>query len=127
ARRRSAARRALRGPCGEGARGRGRARPSPGRRHHRGADRRGLLASLQREEGYAAQISLAYLPPEQAVRPLLLGTPLRLGPRTLAHLSPAVERPGIHIGVWPRGDGLAVWGATRNVPTFAFVLEVIGP
>src|SRR5215470_6210424 len=50
-------------------------------------------ASLQREEGYAALISIAYLPPEQAVRPLLLGTPLPLSPRALAHLSPAVERP----------------------------------
>jgi hypothetical protein len=84
-------------------------------------------ASLQREEGYAALISIAYLPPEQAVRPLLLATPLPLRPRALAHLSPAVERPGIHIGVWPRGDELAVWGTTRIVPTFAFVLEVLGP
>src|SRR5262249_55466620 len=54
-------------------------------------------------------------------------SPLSLGPRALARLSPAVERPGIHIGVWPRGDGLAVWGTTRTVPTFAFVLEVLGP
>jgi hypothetical protein len=29
----------------------------------------GFWASLQREEGYAPEISLAYLPPERAVRP----------------------------------------------------------
>jgi len=84
-------------------------------------------ASLQREEGYSALISLTYLSPERASHPLLLSTPLPLGSRSLAHLAPAVERPGIHIGVWHQGDGLAVWGTTRTVPTFAFVLEVLGP
>ena len=37
-------------------------------------------ASLQREEGYAPEISLAFLPPERAVRPLLFASPLPLSP-----------------------------------------------
>jgi hypothetical protein len=84
-------------------------------------------ASLQREEGYAPEISLAFLPPERAVRPLLLAAPLPLGPRALARLAPAVERPGIHLGVWRDQGALRVWGTTRAVPTFCFVLEVLGP
>jgi sensor domain DACNV-containing protein len=84
-------------------------------------------ASLQREEGYAPEISLAFLPPEQAVRPLRLAPPQPLGPRALAQLSPAVERPGIHLGVWRVGDELLVWGTTRTVPPFCFVLEVVSP
>lgn len=87
----------------------------------------GFWASLQREEGYAPEISLAFLPPERAVRPLLLAPPLPLGPRALAQLAPAVERPGIHLGVWRLGGELVVWGTTRAIPTFCFVLEVIAP
>ena len=87
----------------------------------------GFWASLQREEGYAPEISLAYLPPERAVRPLLLAAPLPLGPRALARLAPAVERPGIHLGVWREEGELRVWGTTRAIPTFCFVLEVLGP
>lgn len=87
----------------------------------------GFWASLLREEGYAPEISLAFLPPERAVRPLMLATPLPLGPRALARLAPAVERPGIHLGV-SRVDGeLLVWGTTRAIPTLCFVLEVVGP
>ncbi len=84
-------------------------------------------ASLQREEGYAPEISLAFLPPERAVRPMLLAAPLPLGPRALARLAPAVERPGIHLGVWRRDRELEVWGTTRAIPSFCFVLEVLGP
>jgi hypothetical protein len=87
----------------------------------------GFWASLQREEGYAPEISLAFLPPDRAVRPMLLAEPLPLGPRALARLAPAVERPGIHLGVWRAGGELQVWGTTRAIPTFCFVLEVLGP
>src|SRR6266550_1679858 len=59
-------------------------------------------ASLRREEGREPTISLAYLPP-------------------------AVERPGIHLGVWKNGGDLAVWGATRTIPPLCFVVEVIEP
>jgi hypothetical protein len=52
---------------------------------------------------------------------------LALGPRALARLAPAVERPGIHLGVWPVAGQLRVWGTTRAVPTFCMVLEVLGP
>jgi hypothetical protein len=84
-------------------------------------------ASLQREEGYPPEISLAFLPPDRAVRPMLLKDALPLGPRALARLAPAVERPGIHLGVWRVGGELRVWGTTRAVPTFCMVLEVLGP
>jgi len=84
-------------------------------------------ASLQREEGYPPEISLAFLPPEPAVRPLRLAPPPPLGPRALARLAPAVERPGIHLGVWREGGELVVWGTTRAIPSFCFVLEVLAP
>ena len=45
----------------------------------------------------------------------------------LARLAPAVERPGIHLGVWRDGDQLRVWGTTRTIPKLCFVLEVIEP
>jgi hypothetical protein len=84
-------------------------------------------ASLRREEGYVPKISLAYLPPEQAVRPLLLERPLAVEAAALARVAPAVERAGIHLGVWPRDDQLIVWGTTRTIPTYCFVLEVTSP
>jgi len=85
-------------------------------------------ASLQREEGYVPEISLAFLPPKRAVRPLMLAQAMPLSPRALGRLAPAVERPGIHLGVWRDDQGvLRVWGTTRAIPTFCFVLEVLGP
>jgi sensor domain DACNV-containing protein len=84
-------------------------------------------ASLQREEGYAPEISLAFLPPERAARPLMFAAPLPLGPRALARLAPAVERPGIHLGVWRERGELVVWGTTRTIPSFCLVIEVLGP
>jgi hypothetical protein len=87
----------------------------------------GFWASLLREEGHVPEISLAYLPPTAAVQPLLFAEPLPLGPRALARLAPAVERPGIHLGVWRAEQGFVVWGTTRAIPSFCFVLEVLGP
>ena len=84
-------------------------------------------ASLPREEGSPPEISLAFLPPERAARPLMLAPSLPLGPRALARLAPAVERPGIHLGVWRERGELIVWGTTRAVPSFCFVLEVLAP
>jgi hypothetical protein len=40
-------------------------------------------------------------------------------------VAPAVERPGIHLGVWDAGSGLQVWGTTREVPPFCLVIEVV--
>ena len=85
-------------------------------------------ASLRREEGLSPKISLAFFPHEQVPQPLIFEQPLPLTPAVLTKLGPAVERPGIHLGVWhDRHRELHVWGATRKVPSFCFVLEVIEP
>src|SRR5581483_3240432 len=84
-------------------------------------------ASLRREESYAPTISLAFLAPEQAVRPLTFADRLPLAPDVLARLAPAVKRPGIHLGVWPVEGELSLWGTTRTIPRFCFVLEVVAP
>jgi hypothetical protein len=84
-------------------------------------------ASLRREEGYSPKISLAFLQPEQAGRAMRFEQPLPLTPSALARLAPAVERPGIHLGVWRDADLLYVWGTTLTIPKFCFVLEVIEP
>jgi hypothetical protein len=84
-------------------------------------------ASLGREEGNAPTISLALVSPEQVARPLRFSAPLPLDPAVLVRLAPAVERPGIHLGVWQYQGELRVWGTTRAVPTLCFVLEVIEP
>jgi hypothetical protein len=84
-------------------------------------------ASLRREEGYLPRISLAFVAPESLERPLRFERPLPLEAQPLTRLSPAVERPGIHLGVWRDGEALVVWGATRSLPAFCLVLEVIAP
>jgi hypothetical protein len=84
-------------------------------------------ASLRHEEGQSPKISLAFVPPEQARQPLIFEQQLPLTPGILTKLAPAVERPEIHLGVWGNGDELYVWGATRSIPSFCFVLEVIEP
>ncbi len=84
-------------------------------------------ASLRRQEGRPSLISLAFVPPEQAGRSLTLATPLLLAPEALANLAPAVERPGVHLGVWRDGGELRVWGAARSLPELSFVIEVVEP
>ena len=84
-------------------------------------------ASLRREEGRSPKISLAFLPPEKSPAPVIFESSLPLEPEVLARLAPAVERPGIHLGVWSFGDQLCVWGTTRIVPIWCFVLEVVAP
>jgi hypothetical protein len=84
-------------------------------------------ASLRRQENYAPTISLAFVSSSQVSRPLCFERRLRLLPGSLARLAPAVERPGIHLGVWRDGDELHVWGATRTLPAFCFVIEVVAP
>ena len=87
----------------------------------------GFWASLRREEGYSPKISLAFLPPERAARPAMFEQRLPLTPGALARLAPAVERAGIHLGVWRDGEELCVWGTTRTIPRLCFVLEVVEP
>jgi hypothetical protein len=84
-------------------------------------------ASLRREEGYIPRISLAFLRPDQTVSPLMFERPLLLSAAGLAKLAPAVERRGIHLGVWRDNGDLRVWGTTRVIPTFSLVLEVVDP
>lgn len=84
-------------------------------------------ASLRREEGYTPTISLAYLRPDHTDRPLTFEQPLPFAPDALTKLAPAVERPGIHLGVWRYDGELGVWGTTRTIPTYCFVLEVLAP
>lgn len=84
-------------------------------------------ASLRREEGRSPTISLAYVSPRQAEEPLRFDRRLPLAPDALVRLAPAVERPGIHLGVWREQEGLYVWGATRSLPNLCFVLEVVEP
>jgi sensor domain DACNV-containing protein len=84
-------------------------------------------ASLRRVEDYSPTISLAFVSADQVSRPLRFERRLRLLPGSLARLAPAVERPGIHLGVWRDGEELHVWGATRTLPALCFVLEVVAP
>ncbi len=99
-------------------------------------------ASVRREEGYIPKISLAFLRPLPEVCPLVFAQPLPLDPAALTRLAAAVERPGIHLGVWPAyaapnpaaasagtpgDDTLMVWGTTHMIPPFCFVVEVVAP
>jgi len=103
-------------------------------------------ASVRREEGYIPKVSLAFLRPQDEIRPLRFEKPLPLEPSALTRLAAAVERPGIHLGVWPAFAAashdtpsaaasagkpvdrkLLVWGTTHMVPPFCFVVEVIAP
>jgi hypothetical protein len=83
--------------------------------------------SLLREEGYFPKISFVLLAPEQAGQALRFERKLPLTPLVLARLAPAVERPGIHLGVWPDAHELQVWGTAHHIPRFCFVLEIIEP
>ena len=84
-------------------------------------------ASFRPEEGRFPKISIAYLPPEAAGQPLILDHPLPLTASVLRKLAPAVERPEIHLGVWLFDHELRVWGATRTIPSFCFVIEDVEP
>ncbi len=83
-------------------------------------------ASLRREEGLSPRVSLAFVPPAATGAPLTFERQLPLSPSALARLAPAVERQGIHLGVWrDRNGDLRVWGTTRQLPLLTFVLEVV--
>ncbi|RYE27722.1 MAG: hypothetical protein EOP42_18875 [Sphingobacteriaceae bacterium] len=84
-------------------------------------------ASLGREEGHSPKISLALLPPEMAGMPMVFKHRMALLPNILTKLAPAVEHPGIHLGVWVEDGELYIWGTTRDIPGLCFVLEVVEP
>src|SRR5690349_21763283 len=78
-------------------------------------------ASLRREEGYVPKISAAFLSPEATHDPLRFEQPVPFTPDALARLAPAVERAGVHLGVWRRDNVLQVWGTTTTIPKYCFV------
>jgi hypothetical protein len=83
--------------------------------------------SLRKEEGRSPKISLAFLPPDNTKQPLIFEQRLPLSPDILTKLAPAVERSGIHLGVWHDEEEIYIWGTTHDIPGFCFVLEVIEP
>lgn len=101
--------------------------PKPDARAVAGIINATFWASFRPEEGRFPKISLAYLPPEMAGQPLVFEHSLPLNAGVLTKLAPAVERPEIHLGVWTFGEELRVWGATRVIPSFCFVLEDVEP
>lgn len=84
-------------------------------------------ASLRREEGYMPRISLAAVRPDETPHPLRFEEPLPLDPAILTRVAPAVERPGVHLGVAEVGGRLLVWGIARTLPKYACVIEVSEP
>jgi hypothetical protein len=84
-------------------------------------------ASLRPEEGRPPRVSLALLPPARAGQPMPFERSIPLGADALARLAPAVEGPGIHLGLWGEEGNLRVWGAVRVLPEFCLVVEVIEP
>lgn len=84
-------------------------------------------ASFRPEEGRFPKISLAFLPPDHAGQPLMFEHRLPVTTDNLTKLAPAVERPGVHLGVWREDGELYVWGVTRAIPSLGFVLEDVEP
>ncbi|HYI95854.1 MAG TPA: hypothetical protein VEX68_20095 [Bryobacteraceae bacterium] len=83
--------------------------------------------SLRREEGHTPKVSLAFVPPTLTPTAMIFDRPISFEALPLTRVGVAVERPGLHLGVWREGDELFVWGATRTLPPCCFVLEVIAP
>ena len=84
-------------------------------------------ASLRREEGHSPRVSMAVLPPDLAPGSLRLDRPVPLTPESLTRVAPAVDRPGIHLGVGQQGEELVMWGTTDHLPPFCLVVEIIAP
>ena len=85
-------------------------------------------ASLRKEEGNSPKISIAYLPHSLSIHPLIFENPILLTPDVLTKLAPAAEHAGIHLGVWhDENNELYIWGTTRHIPDYCFILEVIEP
>jgi hypothetical protein len=83
-------------------------------------------ASLRKEEGYVPRLSLAFVTPAQSRRAVMFEEPVAFDPAALTRIAPAVERPGIHLGISP-GQPLQVWGAARTLPHHCCVIEVAEP
>jgi hypothetical protein len=61
------------------------------------------------------------------VQPLRFERSLPLTATALAKVAPAVERPGVHLGVAREEGELRVWGTTMMIPASSVVLEVSAP
>ena len=83
--------------------------------------------SLRREENYVPRITLAFVAPEQVSDAVVFANSLPLEPKGLTKVAAAVERAGLHLGVWPHEDDLRVWGISRTLPPFCLTVEVILP
>jgi hypothetical protein len=84
-------------------------------------------ASLRKEEGHSPKISISFVSPEEAEKPLLFGVRLPFNNDSLTKLAPGIERPGVHLGVWEENGLLFIWGTTLNIPDYCFVLDVSEP
>ena len=85
-------------------------------------------ASLRREEGATSRISMAFVAPEQTPHSFVFERPLPMDPAILTRVAPAVERAGIHLGVWrDSAQELRVWGAVRRIPKLCLVVEAAAP
>lgn len=101
--------------------------PAPGAGHVEAMLDTAFWTSLRREEGHSPKVSLAFLPPEQAVIPLIFEHKLSFNPAVLTKLGPGVERPGVHVCVWHDDNGLYIWGTSNKIPNYCFVLDVSEP
>ena len=71
------------------------------------------------------RISLALVEPAAVKSSLKFERRLPLSAQPLTRLAPAVERPGVHLGVSRDDEQFFVWGATRDLPPLSLVLEVV--
>ncbi len=112
------------------ARERGRAvvAPPPDEDDDRGAHRRGVLGQPAPRRDLRPE-DLARVPRRRTRRRTRCCSSgrCRSYPAALVKVAPAVERPGIHLGVCPGEDGLSVWGTVRAIPFLCFVVEVAAP
>lgn len=83
-------------------------------------------ASLLREEHSSPKVSLAFLSPA-AKGALQFEQAIPFTPQALSRLAPAVEGPGLHLGIWCENGHYVIWGVTRLIPPFSLVVEVVEP
>jgi len=65
---------------------------------------------LRKEEGRSPKNITCLFAPDKSEQPLIFAERLPLSPDILTKLGPAVERSGIHLGVWHDEDELYIWG-----------------
>ncbi len=85
-------------------------------------------ASLLREELAIPKVSLTWLQSD-VNGALCFESALPFNPPTVSRVAPAVERPGLHLGVWrdPGSKEYVIWGIKRMLPPLSLVVEVVAP